>query len=209
MFPAAAMKPRKTIVPLPAGLDWPADGSIYQEKLDGEFRLLETPSGKLAGEQLGEHFIAFDAVEYGGADCAGAPLFERLKIRDAICRQHGIASLPHHADGALLLRAVLARGGEGVVRKLPGSRYGDPMEACTRVITFRCRVAELLHATETAVLVDAESGQPRGSCAMRRQWNRFRVGSLVKIEGLGEHRSGRIREPRPCKDSHGSWLISY
>jgi len=126
--------PKKNVIPMAAGLAWGNDGAIYQEKLDGEFATLELPLvGLLAGERLrGGEFICFDVLDWQGRDLTGLALNTRISFRNSLCRAAGISIVPEAQHGGEFLARVLARGGEGVVRKLPGDTYFTPMIACKR-----------------------------------------------------------------------------
>ena len=207
--------PAKTLVPLAEGLAWTDDGHIYQQKLDGEFAVREVPGGVLAGEFMGgrtghphpRQFIAWDCLELGNEDVRNRPLHERLALRNDLCAAAGlpvVVSLPH---GGELLRAVLAGGGEGIVRKSPDATYYDSMTACKRLQTWRCVVTSRAGGQSVAI-ADALTGENRGKVALRGgKADRVRVGSLIKVEGLELHASGLIRDPRPCQDTPASWLI--
>lgn len=203
--------PRKECVPLAVGLAWRDDGAIYQEKMDGRFMTRTILGGAvLAGEQMrsGE-FVCWDCVAFGYQDIRSTPFFERLKIAQGICQDVGLRMATVSHDGAALLGMVLAGGGEGVVRKLPGAAYFDTMQACKRLESWRCMVTALNYATGGADIVDAATGEARGTVPLRDRVTACRVGSLVKVEGLGLHASGKVREPRVCRDSATSWLIQF
>jgi hypothetical protein len=52
--------------------------------------------------------------------------------------------------------------------------------------------------------------EPAGNMPLRSpRIDNIRVGSILKVEGFGLHRSGLIREARPCKDTPDSWLIKF
>jgi hypothetical protein len=238
-------KPRKIVVPIAVGLAWTNEpGYIVQEKMDGMFAIRVLGSLKcetiLAGEQMrnGE-FHAFDCLQYNGEDVRNLRLSERLKLLNAIFLSHSnMHLLPpefrrvvDHADGGALLREVLARGGEGVVRKRLDGPWGVPMEACKRLETFTCVVTGMgsTQSVKISRIINGgefREGDPSGfaeehfyqslettPCGSVKlgggKCDRVRVGSILKIEGFGLTRDGQIREPRPCKDSATSWLIQY
>ena len=201
--------PRKKCVLPSVGLAWGNDGAIYQEKLDGIFTVLEIPGGLLAGEDIRGQFIAFDCVEYAGNDVRPIPMIDRLRLRDELCAGASVPVVASCQHGGALLQAVLARGGEGIVRKLPESSYFDTMTAAKRLATWVC-VITLVGTGQSVGISDAANGQARGAVALRGgKCDQIRVGSLIKVEGFGLHPSGLIREPRPCKDTPTSWLIQF
>jgi|GEM_PF-2794879 len=209
--------PRKDIAPLAVGLAWGNDGAIYQEKLDGVFTLwpesgkrkAESGNNLLAGEGVRGEFIAWDVLAYGGEDVRALPLSARLWMRDEICRIHHLRGVTSYPDGGELLQAVLARGGEGVVRKLPGATYFDTMTACKRIQTWQCVVTALFPATGGARIMDAVTGEARGTVPLRNRASACRVGSIIKVEGETLSAGGMILKPRPCKDTPTSWLITF
>jgi hypothetical protein len=203
--------PRKEIVPLAVGLAWGNGGEIYQEKLDGRFHVRALPCGNtLAGELMrGGNFIAWDCVEFNGTDCRGWGTLDRLNALELVCGQFNVPMVETSWSGGKLLETVLARGGEGIVRKLPGATYFDTMQACKRLGTWRCAVTAINYATGGASIADAITGENRGTVPLRNRAGQCRVGSIVKVEGLGLHAGGKIRDPRPCKDTATSWLVQF
>jgi len=210
-------KPRKTVVPLAAGRVWRVEPGVrFEEKMDGRFALATfSPRGAgavesiVAGEQMLDGvFFAFDVVQYDGQDVRAWPLRERLPVLDAICQHAGYRRPESMAHGGELLQRVLARGGEGVVCKSLDAPYGE-MLACKRVETFQCVVTRTGN-TQSVEIADACTLAPRGHVALRGgKCDRVRVGSIIKVEGMGITAAGCIRESRPCKDTPTSWLIQF
>ena len=201
--------PTKVCVPLAIGLAWGNDGALYAEKLDGRFTVRNVPRGVLVGETVHGVFTAFDCVELDGQDLRRRGYGERYAAARELCDVFAFFIVPIFANGGELLRTVLKRGGEGIVRKDPQSTYYDAMTACKRLETWRCRVTGFKSGTQTVQIADADSGESRGAVALRGgKVDRVQIGSIVKIEGLGLHASGLIRDPRPCCDTPDSWLIT-
>jgi hypothetical protein len=203
--------PAKNTVPLAEGLAWGNDGYIYEQKLDGEFALREvasgTQTGVLAGEFMPRGFIAWDCVKFDGQDIRALPWHERAARRNDLCALVGFPVVMSLPNGSALLQAVLASGGEGIVRKSPYATYYVPMTACKRLQAWICRVTARANG-QSVNIEDAATRENRGKVALRGgKCDRVRVGSLVKIEGLELHASGFIRDPRPCQDTPTSWLI--
>ena len=209
--------PRKTVVPLAIGLSWEHDGAIYQEKIDGVFTGREFGGGPmmaggalLAGDTLPSgRFVAWDCLAFDGQDLRSIPAWERLNALIAVCRRFEVRRAQESMNGGALLQDVLARGGEGVVRKLASASYFDPMEAAKWLQTWRCVVTALDYSTGGARIADELTGEDRGTVPLRNRAMACRVGSLVKVEGMELTAAGKIREPRPCKDTETSWLIQY
>ena len=208
-------KPKKIIIPLAEGLAWGNDGAIYQQKLDGKFCTRNWQGNLLAGELMpDDHFIAWDILSASDeGDCRLACTLERLKILVA-AREHlaseGIGLVPFTlGNGGEFLQQVLEAGCEGVVRKLPDSNYYATMQACKRLQTWHCVVTSLDISHGSAAILDAATGENRGTCPLRNRAPRCRVGSTIKVEGLCLTKEGKIRDPRPCKDTPESWLIKF
>ena len=204
------MKPVKQLVPLAVGLSW-TTGGIFQEKLDGRFSTLETSGGILAGENIGGKFVAFDCLTWKGQDVRPAALRERLKMRDELCRAGQIPIVAETTEaGGEFLESILNSGGEGAVFKSWDANYFAPMLAAKRLETWICRVAGFNGGKQSVRIVDSASGQARGNLALfGGRCDRVRLGSILKVEGFGLHKSGMIREPRVCKDTAASWLIKF
>jgi hypothetical protein len=187
------MKPKKIIVPLAVGLAWQS-GGLFQQKLDGE--------------NEGGRFTAFDCLDWQGQDVRGVALRDRLAMRNELCRAGQIQIVPEVTErGGEFLESILKAGGEGAVFKLWDSTFFAPMLACKRLETWICRVTRT-GGTQSVEIADANTGAARGNVKLGGgKCDRVRVGSLVKVEGFGLHRSGLVREPRVCKDTPDSWLI--
>lgn len=211
---SAIIKPRFVSIPLADGLRWTGGGDwVYQEKKDGVWALREWRGATLAGEQMRNgDFWAFDVLKIQGDDCRRFQLRDRL--RELVCMSSdfdgGMRLIPSGSGGEFL-EAVLSRGGEGVVAKRLDQPYGATWTKCKRLETFRCVVVEKDLSGKRSVRVAAlETGKELGSCGLfGEKFEAVRVGSVLKIEAFGLTPAGRMREPRPCKDSPGSWLVSY
>ncbi len=136
--------PRKVLVPVETALAaWGNDGHIYQEKLDGCFAVVNWRGHLFAGEQMTEgEIIVWDLLATEGCDCrrwSAESRWRKLNILAGEGLPFGV--VPSSCNGALLLETVLARGGEGVVRKSPGATYYDEMQAAKRGGVWLCRVA--------------------------------------------------------------------
>ncbi len=204
------MKPSKQIVTLAVGLSW-TTGGLIQQKLDGRFATLATAGGTLAGENVGGVFTAFDCVGWQGQDVRGAALRDRRAMRNELCRAGQVAIVPEVTErGGEFLESILNAGGEGAVFKSWDSTFFMPMLAAKRLETWICRVARFNGGCQSVAIVDNASGQARGNLPLfGGRCDRVRVGSILKVEGFGLHRSGLIREGRVCKDSENSWLIQF
>ena len=200
------------MVPLATGLAW-GNGNgefLYFEKLDGKFALHDViaygNNNILAGEHMIDgRFIVWDCICYFSEDVRSLPLLTRLDMMLELCRIYGLQSVQSSNDGGTLLRNILASGGEGIVRKSLSATYWQPMTACKRSMIYACRVVGI-GLGQSVTIVDAETGQDRGSVAMRGgKCDQVRVGSLIRVDAMQEYASGKLRQPNPCSD----WLVTY
>ena len=200
-------KPSFESVPMETGLRWrDGNGWRYEEKMDGRWHVEELPDDiTVVGELMRSgQFFAFDVLRCNGQDLRPLPLSERLTVLDGL-------RLPRSAvgDGGAFLAAVLERGGEGIVRKRLDQPYGSPWEKCKRSQVFYCRVADLDPMRGSAILADRDTGEKRGKLALHSKFDRVRVGSILKVEAYGLHRSGLLREARLDRDAPDSFLVTY
>lgn len=190
----------------------------------------------LAGEYVRGEFFAFDLITLHGEDCRLWPLRERLAWLDQVFQTDvldSIGGLVHRVPTLnyqpSTLNEILAAGGEGIVRKRLDAPWGTPMEACKRLETFICVVTGInagqsvqialtgahresreFSSAEASALSASSCSIPCGSVSLfGGKCDQVRVGSIIKVEGFGLTREGKIREPRPCKDTPTSWLIQY
>lgn len=198
--------PKKVVVPIEAGLAWGEDGAIYQQKYDGEFRVMSLPDCSiLVGEQIGTRFIAFDCVSFVGLDVRNCPLTQRIKYRDEICYRNHIDHAVEFANGSALLAEVLLAGGEGVVRKTKDSTYYETMIACKRSQIFICRITTS-SPKQSASITDVQTGVYLGNVPMLGgKADQVRVGSIIRVEAETVHSSGKLRGAKLCRE----WLVKY
>ena len=201
--------PTKIIVPIETGMTWKTDGALYQEKLDGRFDIMAVSGGILAGERMPNgRFIAWDCLIYAYATepdvrCLSASL--RWDLCQDVAKIAGLPVVESSAHGGALLNAVLARGGEGVVRKLATATYFDPMEACKRASIYLCRVTSIGPGQSVGIM-DAVTGLDLGRLPLRGgKCDMVRVGSIVRCEALNAFESGKLRQAVPCRE----WLVTY
>ena len=198
-------KPSFESVPLETGLRWrPGAGWRFEEKLDGCFHVRQFPAGTVVGELMHDGaFYAFDVLNHNGQDVRSLPLSERLKVLGGL-------NVPRVASGSggAFLGAVLARGGEGVVRKRLDAPYGVAWEKCRRSQVYYCRVTDLDPWRGSVMLADRDSGEKRGKMALHSKFEQVRVGSILKVETFGLTAKGLLREARPDHDAPGSWLVA-
>lgn len=219
-------KPAPQQIPLAEALRWRGGGRYrFEEKLDGRFALREFEGARIAGELMpnGE-FYAFDILQSAGVPCAQLPLSERLSLLDNFLILHSSFRLrrPAHGSGGEFLEHILAAGGEGIVAKPLDTPYGCGWLKAKREETFYVRVLAAPGCCQSVPFEETDE-----SIAARLQTNplakmasgrcplfggkaeRVRAGSLLKLTGYGVTARGKIREPRPDRDTPASWLVQY
>jgi hypothetical protein len=129
-------------------------------------------------------------------------------------------------DGSALARVIEA-GGEGICAHGWDAPFGADFYAAKHLETFRCEITAFIEGTQSVetvisdkwpVMSQAENSSPvtrHSSLARTRvplrgnKIDRVRVGSIIKVEGMGLTPAGRIREPRVCQDTPDSWLVAW
>ena len=224
--------PEKHLVTLDQARAWSPAQYLIQRKYDGCLRTLDVQTIAGTVTILCEHMHRKSGGFYMPADLA---MFERFPdgwyAALTIAAVHGETELhtrtanrwnilrilaPELPKNMILAQeiapenigAALAAGAEGICAHLLDGPWGT-ME-CHKVLNqWLCRVTAR-GATQSVTLADAATNEPRGKVKMAGgRADRLRVGSLVKIEGLGLTDAGLIREPRPCLDMPDSWLIRF
>ena len=199
----------------------PGISQLWEEKIDGVFEELPlprfepsnygTPSPALSRQNSGIVILGerMRSGEFYGFDARGpglerAPLRERLKVLDAM---PGLLR-PATGQGGAFLRAVLARGGEGVVVKDLESYPGSTWTKIKRSQVFYGFVREL-NTSKGSARVDLVhpsafepsnfgpsfepsnflTGDNGGWIAMRSRFEAVKIGDVLKLEAYGQHAS--------------------
>jgi hypothetical protein len=188
---ATITRPRYHEVPLQAGLAWCGRGLRFEEKLDGRWHVLAIGESRITGELMRDgRFFAFDIPIYAGQDVRRLPLRERLEILDTFPLLRPATGL-----GGEFLRAVLDRGGEGIVAKDLDAPFGMGWTKCKRIETYDLVVTG--RREETGVLELATlAGEPRGNCPAKAMFERIAVGDVVEVACHSLTVAGKLREPR-------------
>lgn len=204
-------KPYKVIVEMNVAHAWSDDGSIYQPKLDGMFTEQLLPDETLVvGESVASRFTAFDILTFQKQDVSKSPLSSRLSLLREVCAKYDLNMIRCHTHGGNFLREVLLNGGEGIVRKDPAGTYWAPMFAAKRLSQWQCVVTGFVPGSQVVTIADAITTENRGKVALfGGKCSQVRVGSVLKVEGMQLHKTGKIREPRICQDSATSWLVKF
>jgi hypothetical protein len=95
-----------------------------------------------------------------------------------------------------------------VVAKPLDAPFGAGWLKCKRSQVYFARVTDVDPMRGSAILTDPVTGEKRGRIALHSHFDKVRVGSVLKVEAYGVHRSGLLREARLDRDAPGSWLVS-
>ncbi len=199
---------------------------LVQRKYDGEFAVLECEYPRENIVLLGEHVTLKSGGFYTAADRAlldaygeffaafrvaslGQDNFLAVSNRTAAGLLRGIAT---GFTGNLIMAetvqdvdACLAGGAEGVCAHPLAAVWGDMLAHKAGEI-FTCRVRQAAGATQSVAIEDTATGECRGKVALRGgKCDQVRVGSIIRVEGMGLTEAGKIREPRACRE----WLVQY
>ena len=208
--------PRKTIVTA-----FPAGGRRTR-KYDGCFRtgtisgctvLMERVTNKsgafLTSEdgvllaKYGVFNAVFDMVTDASGGISHLPTVSRVALLKSIER--------YFPAGTILAEtvtesaeSVIARGGEGVCWQDWSAPYGE-MQVIKAASIYVCRVTSR-STGQSVFIADATTGEARGAVALRGgKCDQVRVGSVIRVEGMGLTDAGKIRQPNPCRE----WLVTY
>jgi ATP-dependent DNA ligase len=188
---ATITRPHYGEISLQSGLAMRGRGLRFEEKLDGRWHVLAIGASRITGELMRDgRFFAFDVPIYAGQDVRRLPLRERLLILDRFPLLRPATGL-----GGDFLRAVLSRGGEGVVCKDLDAPFGVGWIKCKRRATFDLVVTGRREDTGVLELATLD-GEPRGNCAAKSQFDRIAVGDVVEVACHSLTAAGKLREPR-------------
>lgn len=177
-------------------------------------------SCQLDGELMHRRvFVAFDLKVIHGQDITGEPLwFRRQALRDLV-RSVNLPWLKLIQSGERLEK-VLARGGEGIVRKRLSAPYGVDWFKAKRFETHDCIITEI-HPVKSSIrlaqhapdgtLVDrgwCPVADPNGlAWAKTRRIDVLTVGDVIEVGCQYITPRGKLREPRPMIDESGNLKV--
>jgi len=217
--------PRKHLVTLAEARGWSPVDYLIQRKYDGELSTRRVGNAVLLGELVraksgafltnddrqrierhGSFFAAFTLLELNGRNMLTESTRTRWnELCATLCREP--------RDGALVIADVIAPeiieacmmsgNFEGVCAHGWGDTWGSML--CHKVESiYVCRVTAT-GGTQSAQICDAVTGEARGACKFGGgAIDRIRVGSVVRIAGMGLTYSGKIRQPVLCRE----WLVN-
>lgn len=216
-----SLHPRKTIVTREQARQWSPSEYLKLRKYDGCFAMRKLGGAVLLGELVSARsgafltasdraliaahtsfFAAFSLAELGGRDMLAQDTKTRWRALQGLAR--GFPADMVIAETVTDTEAVFAAGGEGVC----AHRWSDPwpdMLACKVNGIYLCVVKET-GSTQSVRIADAATGQDRGSVKLGGgKVDQVRVGSVLRVECMGETESGKLRQPVACSD----WLVSF
>lgn len=215
--------PKKTLVTLAEARAWSPFEYLVQRKFDGELATRTVGNAVLLGELVtnrsgafltasdramlfdhGSFFAAFTVAEIDGQNMLEFSTVHRWRaLLELVPQFPADVVLAHQTNAPSSLTTE-----EGYCAHAWNAPFGEML--CHKVLSqWICRVSET-GKTQSVSICDATTGQARGKVKMSGgRCDRLRVGSLVKIEGLGLTDGGLIREPRPCMDTQDSWLVKF
>ena len=219
--------PVKTLVDRQTARQWPHDHCRITRKYDGEFCVREVAGRTLLGELVKpksgglftigdrkrlEHFnffAAFDCVTANGKSIAHLPMNDRLFQMEVALSRYSDEFPLIIAKTVTDIDAVFAAGGEGVVRNEWSEPYGK-ITVCKAGEIYLCRVCSIGGSQSVGIeIVEVQPGgiTPKPCFVPLRggKCDQVRVGSLIRVSGMGLTNDGKIREPQPCRD----WLVQY
>jgi len=187
-------------------------------------------SGKRKAEN-GEFFVLTDVSHLDGTDVSRWTLRQRWAEVRRLFASFPLSAfrfpllLPdEYADGSALAR-VIEQGGEGICAHGWDAPFGADFYAAKHLETFLCTVTGFVEGTQSVEIAEVRGQRsevstdlrspisdlcPRGRVPLRgNKLDHVRVGSIIKVEGMGLTPAGRIREPRVCQDSPTSWLVKW
>ena len=215
--------PRKEIVSLITMRNFSGADFLRQRKYDGELSKLPIGGAVVLAEFMrkpisGHHYTAADREMFarwpGGwwaaltvAEWQGENVLnESTALRWSHLQGLQRAFTPDIllADVVSDVQAVMDAGAEGVCAHAWESPWGEMF--CHKVSgIYICRVTST-GATQSVGICDDASGQPRGNVKMGGgKCDQVRVGSIIRVEAMGETDAGKLRQPVPCRE----WLVRY
>ena len=164
-----------------------------------------TESDRLNFDRYGSWLAVWDILSVNGVSVGNEPLRLRLAQLAALAplfKPSDRLFMVETSQNPDFVAKCFDSGAEGVCAKDLDSGYGSMLAAKVGGV-WTCRVSSV-GATQSVGIVDAVTGQIRGNVSLfGGKVDRVRVGSWIRIEGLGLTRDGKIREPKPARE----WLV--
>jgi len=147
----------------------------------------------------GSFFVAFTVMELDGQNMLAVDTRTR---NAALLTLSGEFPADVVMAGAVSVPESIPADVEGYCAHAWGDSWGN-MLAVKQASIYVCRVSST-GGTQSVGIVDAGTGEPRGNVKLGGgKIDRVRVGSVIRVEGMGLTDKGLIRQPVCCRE----WLV--
>lgn len=198
-----------------------AGNHLCQRKYDGCLSRREVAGSVLLGEIVttrsgafltaadraliarhGVFFAAFTVAEVDGKNVLNQSTATRWGMLNGLAG--GFAPDMVLAETVTDVAGVFEASGEGVCAHDLGGIWGEML--CVKVAEiFTCRITAT-GGTQSVQIADAVTGEMRGNVKLGGgAVDQVRIGSTIRIEGMGLTDAGKIRQPVKCRE----WLVNY
>ncbi len=215
--------PQKRLVKLDEARRWTSRGHLIQRKYDGELAALNIGRAVIAAEfmrrPVSGHFYTKSDLEMfakwpGGwwaaitvAECGTVPCLNlSTEARYSMLLGLSAKFTPDIilAETVTNVDAVMAAGAEGVCAHGWDDAWGI-FDAHKAESIWTCKITRT-GASQSVGIADAATGEDRGNVTLRGgKCDLVRVGSIIRVAGMGLTDAGKIRQPNPCRE----WLVKF
>lgn len=215
--------PQKRLVTLDEARQWSPADYLIQRKYDGELAALPLDRSVILAEFMrrpvsghfytksdlemfarwpGGWWAALTVAECGTVPCLNLPAAARWAMLQGLSSKFTpdiiLAEVVANVDLAM------AAGAEGVVAHAWRDPWGAMLAHKAESI-WTCRVTRV-GGSQSVGIADAQTGIDRGSVKLGGgKCDQVRVGSLIRVAGMGLTDAGRIRQPVACRE----WLVRF
>ena len=215
--------PNKQIVNLAAMRNFSAQDYLKLRKYDGELAKIKIGGATILAEfmrtEISGHFYtagdremfkrwpggwwaALTVMEVHGENVLTRSTRERWGILCSFAGQFTPDIIL--AETVTDVEACMASGAEGIVAMDWTQPWGTMFAHKVESI-YLCRVNRI-GGTQSVGIEDAETKQDRGRVKLGGgKCDQVRVGSIIRVEAMGETDSGKLRQPVPCRE----WLLQF
>jgi len=210
--------PNKKLVTLAEARQWASADYLIQRKYDGDLATRKLGNAVLLGQLMraksgaflndedraliaahGSFFVAFTVMELDGQNMLAVDTRTR---NAALLTLSGEFPADVVMAGAVSVPESIPADVEGYCAHAWGDSWGN-MLAVKQASIYVCRVSST-GGTQSVGIVDAGTGEPRGNVKLGGgKIDRVRVGSVIRVEGMGLTDKGLIRQPVCCRE----WLV--
>jgi len=182
-----------------------AGAVILAERMRGEISgHFYTPEDRAMFRAYGEWYAAITVAQWqDGSNVLLKDTFRRWDYMATLVKffPHNMLPADVYTTWEQAERA-LAFGAEGICAHAWDGAWGTMH--CHKVQSvYECRVASVGN-TQSVGIVDAATGTPRGNVKLGGgKSDQVRVGSVIRVEAMGETDDGKLRQAQPCRE----WLV--